>query len=130
MVSGGLALAVPSNAVERFLRGMAGQKPFLGVTTRAVEVNVDGAAAVGLLVLEVAAGSPAEAAGLLIGDVLVGAGPRGGDSPIFRSADDLGGALFEADPGDVLDLDVVRAGQRITRRVVLAGAGSGEAQAA
>ena len=61
MIVRGLGLAVPSNRVADFLkRGPAG--PRLGVTLRPVRG--------GLLVLEVAPGSPAEAASLMVGDLI------------------------------------------------------------
>ncbi len=50
MVAGGLALAVPSNAVERFL-GATGRRAYLGVTTQPVQVKLQGTPALGLLTL-------------------------------------------------------------------------------
>jgi serine protease Do len=75
MISGGLALAVPSKAVQRFLRDMA--RPQLGVTLRPVLAELGRERpkkrkVLGLLVLDVAFNSLAMAAGLKPGDVLVG----------------------------------------------------------
>ena len=60
----------------------------------------------GLLVLEVASDSPAERAGLLIGDILVGAnGARlGGDHSLPEAID-------AAARGNALQLDIVRGGE-------------------
>jgi serine protease Do len=116
MIAGGLALAVPSNAVERFLRG-GDERPYLGVSTRPVLVPVAGAHLLGLLVLDVAAGSPA-AAGLLIGDVLVGVGGRP-----FAEPADLADALDDAGPGGALHLDLIRGGRRGSVSVVIARGG-------
>jgi len=128
MIAGGLALAVPSNAVERFLRGRS-ERPYLGVSTRPVLVSVAGARLLGLLVLEVASSSPAAAAGLLIGDVLVGVGGRP-----FAEPADLAGALDDAGPGGALHLDLIRGGRRGSLSVVIARGGGGplppEAEAA
>jgi len=113
MINGGLALAVPSNAVRRFLRGQ-GQRPYLGVTTQPVLVPIGGRRAFGLLVLATDAGSPAEAAGLITGDVLVGAGERR-----FREPDDLASALYNAGTDTTLSFTLLRGGRQITRDVVI-----------
>ena len=59
MIAGGLALAVPSNSVIRFLRRGA-EGIGLGVVVRPVPA--------GVLVLEVEPGSPAARSSLMIGD--------------------------------------------------------------
>jgi len=71
MVAGELGLAVPSNAVQRFL-GYGGQRPQLGVVMQPVLVPVNGQRVGGMLVLEVTPDSPAEAAGMIVGDNLTG----------------------------------------------------------
>jgi serine protease Do len=113
LIAGGLALAVPSRLVERFLRRRRA-RPSLGVTTQPVFVTLQGQRRLGLLVLEVAAGSPAEAAGILLGDVLIGVTGR-----IFGAADDLAAALDHASPGDTLRLDLSRGGVYLSREVVV-----------
>lgn len=70
MVAGRLALAIPSNTVREFLAGPA--DAWLGVTLYPVRVPGRGAAAFGLVLLEVEPGSPAARASLLPGDILVG----------------------------------------------------------
>jgi serine protease Do len=102
MVAGGLGLAVPSNVVSRFLRHR-GRRPQIGVTTQPVLVPVNGTRVTGLLVLEVRPGSPADEAGIAMGDVLVGVSGR-----LFRGPRDL--AALQVDWGDTLRLDLVRAG--------------------
>jgi serine protease Do len=67
MIWRGIGLAVPSNAVTEFLLRGAPSRAELGVTVQAV--NWNGGA--GLLVTDVQAGSPAEAASLMLGDVLL-----------------------------------------------------------
>lgn len=113
MIAGGLALAVPANAVTRFLKART-ERRYIGVTTQPVLVPVAGGRAFGLLVLEVAPGSPAEAAGILAGDVLVG----NGGMP-FARPDTLIAALYDADPGAPIRLDLVRAGKRTVRDVTI-----------
>lgn len=113
---GGLALAVPSNTVRRFLR--EGPSTRLGVTLRPVEVPQGPA----LLVLEVEPGSAAERASLLIGDVLLGANGRR-----FRSYEDLADVL---DAGGLLRLEFLRGDRRSAREVTVQLAGGQRAEAA
>ncbi|MDQ2787451.1 MAG: trypsin-like peptidase domain-containing protein [Chloroflexota bacterium] len=123
MIAGGLALAVPSNAVERFLRGTAA-RPALGVTMRPVRLPLGGKTVFGLLIMDVAAGGPAETAGLLTGDVLIGTG-----GALFVRPDGLMHALDDAAPDDILRLDIVRGGRRIVIDARVGAAESDEAQA-
>jgi serine protease Do len=116
MIVGGLALAVPSHVVERVLND-GGKRPFLGVSTRGVHVPLEGKRVSGLLVLEVVSGSPAEKAGLLLGDVLIGVG---GD--MFKAPDDLASALGNVSAGDTLQLNLIRGGVHLTRDVVVRAA--------
>jgi serine protease Do len=122
MIAGGLALAVPSNAVERFLAG--GARPALGITMQPVRLPLDGRVVFGLLVMEAAAGSPAEAAGLLTGDTIIGTG-----GALFARPDSLMHALYTLMPGDTLRLDIVRGGRRIAVDVTLGAAEADEVQA-
>ncbi len=92
MIAGGLGLAVPSNAVRSFLQqGGAGYA--LGVTVRPIAGRWNGAAAVGLLVLEVAPRSPAAISSLMPGDLLVAV-----DGKTFTAPDDLLSALDGSRP--------------------------------
>jgi len=81
MVASGLGLAVPSDRVDAFLRGVT--RPRLGVTIRPVPS--------GLLLLELEPAGAAARASLLPGDLLVGAGGRR-----FETADDLADALDDS----------------------------------
>jgi serine protease Do len=122
MIAGGLALAVPSPVVERFRRRRE-QRPYVGVTTRPVFVSPGGRRLLGLLVLEVASGSPAEAAGILLGDVLIGVAGH-----VFSTTDDLAKRLDKATAGDALALELIRGGIHLSREVVVrAGAFAVEA---
>src|SRR2546422_520365 len=116
MVAGGLALAIPSNAVTEFLSGAGEEhgRPRLGVTIEPVLVPRGNGGLLGLLVLEVEPGSPAKAAGIAAGDVLIGAGGRSFNGPY-----DLARALRNADPASGIELDLIRGGQHVTRDVRL-----------
>jgi serine protease Do len=84
MIAGGIAVAVPSNAVERFLAGDLPGRAFLGIEGRPIPLPPALAASfaasdgTGLLVTDVAAASPAERAGLLPGDILLRVDGAGG----------------------------------------------------
>ena len=90
LVSGGIALAVPTAAVEEFVK--SGARSRLGVTVRIV--RLDRRRGAGLLIMSIENGSPAEQASLLIGDILIGtAGTR------FASAADLADTIDDAIAG-------------------------------
>ncbi len=116
MIVGGLALAVPSHAVDRVLND-GGKRPFLGVSTQGVHIPLEGKRIFGLLVLEVVSGSSAEEAGLLLGDVLIGAGGH-----MLKAPDDLASALASVSAVTTLQLKLIRGGVPLTRDVVVRAA--------
>ena len=94
VVAGATALAVSSNAVQRFL-GESVVQPFrLGVRLAAVTANADGRDFSGYLILDVLPGSAASDIGLLIGDVLV--------------------TMQQHGESDRIDITAIRAGRLIT----------------
>jgi serine protease Do len=111
MIAGGLALAVPSYTVEKFLRRV--ERPYLGVTTQPVLMPLGDKRAVGLLVVEVTPGSPAEA-DLLIGDVLIAA-----NGQPFNAPGDLVSTLHDTVSSQMLQLDLVRGGKRRSYNVAV-----------
>jgi len=122
MVAGGLALAVPSNAVADFVgRGQGAALPLrLGVTIAPVLVPENGGRVFGLLVLEVEPAGPAEVAGLMVGDVLVGADGKPLEGPY-----DLARALSHAGQAGGTagyPVELIRAGRRLTCEVFLSQA--------
>lgn len=107
MIVSGLAFAVPSHVVERFLKG-EGARGALGVSVQAVAIGgarTGAPGTIGLLVLAVDPGKAAEAAGLMLGDVLIAV-----DGTHFCATDDLLDALA---PGRTATLDVVRGGRTV-----------------
>lgn len=107
IVAGGLALAIPSRAVQSFLN-RAASTASLGVVVRPVRLkNGD----TGMLILELVPNGAAETASLLPGDILVGTG----DSR-FRNVDDLQAGIDRA-PAGLLHIDFCRGGQQTLRRV-------------
>ena len=120
---GGFILALPADAalrrrVEELARGEASERPRLGVAlapprvARRLRSAVGLAERDGLLVRAVVDGSPAAAAGLERGDLLVKAGERE-----LTTMDDLFDALDDA--GDDLALVVVRGTEERELRVPL-----------
>ena len=86
---------------------------YLGVSTQPVRLRGDGPAA-GLLVLDVSEGGPAEAAGVLVGDALVGLGEHAVADP-----HDLIAALADA-AGQASTLRVLRGGEPLDLSVDVA----------
>jgi serine protease Do len=92
VAAGGLGLAVPSEAVRRFVR-MGPETVSLGVSIHATRMKLDQRAAVGYVVLEVTPGSAADRASLMPGDVLIGTRERW-----FTDVQDLGVLLESGVP--------------------------------
>ena len=121
-LEGGLIMAVPADAalktaVDGLSRGEGAKRPRLGVALappRAAR-QLRGAVGLderdGLLVRAVQEGSPADAAGIRRGDLLVGAGGRS-----LASVDDLLDALEGA---DAVEIVVVRGAEELTLPVKL-----------
>jgi serine protease Do len=112
MVAGGLALAIPSNDVARFLANGRSHS-LLGVEVRPVRIVVRDENRVGLLILGVSAGGAASMASLMIGDALVGV-----NGVLFRSVNDLEIALQGSDER-ILNLLFLRGDRRNIRRVAV-----------
>jgi len=112
MVAGGLALAIPSNAVRDFLSA-GPANAWLGVTLHPTTVPRAGGAgkAFGLVILEVEPGSPADLASLLPGDILLGT-----EEHPFTAMEDLAGALQGGSPR-VLRVEFLRGDYSKIRRV-------------
>ena len=112
MVAAGLGLAVPANAVAQLLVGDLDQAP-LGVVVRPATVRTSGSERLGLVVLEVIAGSAAEYASLRIGDTIIGI-----EGKALRSLDDLEQAL-EGSGERLLRLQFIRGDPDKTRNVTV-----------
>jgi serine protease Do len=119
MIADGLAIAIPSQMVERFL-GSQDSQPYLGVTLQPVVLPLNRQRVFGWLILELAANSPAAASGLLVGDVVIGIAGK-----LFQFPGDLAATLNVVNPGDRLLLNLVRGGNPIEINVTLGSKGSG-----
>ena len=112
MAAGGLALAVPSNAVGQILAAGASDG-WLGITVHPVRVPRRDDNRFGLALLEVEPGSPAAQASLVPGDILLGA-----DDRAFASLEDLAQAIDGNGPR-VLRLEFLRGDYARVRRVTV-----------
>lgn len=108
----GVGFAVPSNTVKRvvdaLVAGRTVQHAYLGVS---IGTNANGTGAV---VGAVRTGSPAAAANLQRGDVVVSV-----DGKPVSSADDLTAAIGSLEPGDKVTMKVQRGGSTLTLSVTL-----------
>lgn len=122
MISDGLGLALPGNAVRRFI---ALQEPgeSLGVLMRPVPLALNGVRQLGLLLLQVVEEGCAHAASLLPGDIIIGI-----NGAAVQSVDDLERAM-EGHGERVVHLHFVR-GERTTRRTASVLLGAGRSRAA
>ncbi|MBV9269303.1 MAG: serine protease [Acidobacteriaceae bacterium] len=109
VISGGLALAIPSRAVEAFLARREPRQR-IGVTLRPVRRNRNG---LGLLILEIESGSAAERASLLPGDIIIGV-----DGDSVQHADDLQNSI-ETTTSGLVRLKFTRGGDTRAREVAV-----------
>ena len=105
MVANGLALAIPSSIVARFVARRGRPARRLGVTVEPVSMPQ-----FGLLIVELEAGGAAQMAGLQVGDILTGAESRPFEAPF-----DLALALEGSE--NVVQLDALRGGRAIVLSV-------------
>jgi serine protease Do len=107
MIFGRLALSVPSNAASGWLAGARERRPRLGVQILPVELpsflrrTNAGTPEAGLMIAAIEGGGPAERAGLLVGDVVLGVGDE-----TTHDVESLLDAMARA--GDVVRLRVMR----------------------
>jgi serine protease Do len=116
-IAGGLALAVPSATVIRFLQQVSERprlpKGGLGINLQPVAMLYNGIAAYGLRVLAVAAGSAADRAGVRRGDLLTAI-----DGQLLPSVEVWQHVLQQLAPLGRLHLAIVRHGRSCTCEVV------------
>jgi len=112
----GRAVTVPvatvNRVVEELLKKGHIARPYLGIAMQPVEVpenmrsKLPAETRVGLLVIHVENGAPAENAGALLGDVLFEVGGK-----TVEHVDEIQASLAIAKIGDVLQIRVIRAGE-------------------
>ena len=118
-----LGLSLVQNVVDDLILRGTVKRGYLGVSTQAVTLPAAAVALTGrdqlsgLLAVEVAAGSAAETAGLLLGDTIIAL-----DGEPVASVDDLRGALRHLGAGHSVALQIVRAGKLAEINAVLGAA--------
>jgi putative serine protease PepD len=108
----GVGFAVPSNTVRevvpRLESGGTVRRAYLGVKTSESQTGP------GAFVAELTPGAPAAGGGVQVGDTIVGVG----GNPVTLP-EDISAAIASRKPGDEVEIDVQRAGARVTLRVTL-----------
>jgi len=118
----GIGFAIPSYTVvsvaDQLIQSGQAQHPYLGVSvsdlTTQVSNRFDVSAESGALIAKVEPGGPAGGAGIQPGDVVTALG-----STDIRSSGDLISALRQYQPGDKVELTILRDGQRSNFNVLL-----------
>jgi serine protease Do len=107
MVAGKLALAIPSQAVERFVGGGSdrGVIAYIGVNGVVVPLRREDHPT-GFLLTEIAEGTPADRTGLIVGDVIVAIG----ETPVVDQ-ESVPAAIMRLTPGDAVTIAVLRGGE-------------------
>jgi len=120
-VAQNVGFAIPISEAAPIIEDLqAGRLPaFLGVSTRtvddAVQAELELDVSSGALIVEITPDSPAEAADLESGDVIVRIGDRG-----IETSQDVVNAVRDHDPGDQVDVVANRDGEEVTASVTLA----------
>lgn len=114
MVSGRLAFAIPSQAVERWVTGdtSGAGTAFLGVNGVAVPLRRQDYA-FGFVLTEIGEGTPADRAGLIVGDVIVAIGET-----IVTDQESVPAAVLRLRAGDAVEIRVLRGGEERAFTVV------------
>jgi S1-C subfamily serine protease len=118
----GVAVALPAATVDRVVDELLEhghmRRPFIGVAVQQVMLNPRFVARhelsrdSGLVIVSLADGSPADAAGIMIGDVLLFA-----DGQALRRPTDLLDALSAARAGAAIDVELLRGGSVVKASV-------------
>jgi S1-C subfamily serine protease len=115
----GIGFAVPIDTAKRVLptlkKGEDVERAYLGVSTTTVTPELNLRADEGALVQDVAPLGPADEGGLRPGDIIV----RMAGEPV-RGSDDVSRIVDERSPGDDVEIEVIRAGDRERVKVELA----------
>jgi S1-C subfamily serine protease len=115
----GIGFAVPIDTAKRVLptlkKGEDVERAYLGVTTATVTPEMNLRADEGALVQDVVPLGPADKGGVRPGDIVV---RMAGEE--IRGSDDISRLVDARSPGDEIDVEVIRAGEREQLKVKLA----------
>jgi S1-C subfamily serine protease len=114
----GKPITIPSSTLLRIAEEISASghvsQPYVGLVMQAVQIpeslqkKAGVAAAVGLLVMHVEPGGPADSGGVLLGDLLLEM-----DGRAFGELDDLSDAVRRKGPGQDVQTALIRGGQRL-----------------
>ncbi|MDO8749637.1 MAG: trypsin-like peptidase domain-containing protein [Dehalococcoidia bacterium] len=131
----GVGFAIPVNTAKNILAQLLNnttvKRPWLGISGVAISPDLSDQLGIttprGIYIVAVAAGSPAEQAGLRGGGSGADGGPGTGgdiitaaDGRLLRAVEDLVAYFNSLRPGDTVSLTLIRNGQTLQVRVVLA----------
>lgn len=120
----GYGFAIPINLVKKTAKDLIAygkvRRPMLGVQLKSGMDETEARALglpkpEGVLVQDILAGSPAEAAGVKPGDVILAV-----DGKNVNAANEIQTLIAEMEPGDVVTLSIFRSGETISKKVKLA----------
>jgi serine protease Do len=108
MVAGRLSLAIPSQAVERFVSGAAAGEGgvYLGVVGVLVELRRPDQE-IGFLLTQIDDGTPADRAGLILGDIVIAIGETA-----VTDQESVPAAVLRLKAGEAVTVRVLRGGER------------------
>jgi len=122
-IAGGDPVAIPASAidgiVDRLLSGVSVRRAYLGISTQPVELQeslrqrLGVQQSLGLMLLGLEPGAPAEGAGLLVGDIVLSIGGRA-----IEDGEALQMALGPAAVGVPTPIQIIRAGRLVHADVV------------
>ena len=115
----GLGFAIPISDVEDIIQsiinyGYVANRPYLGITVGQIASNDYYGAVAGVYISEVDAGGPAEAAGILPGDIVVSL-----DGVAINYSDDIIDVRDQHLPGDEITVVVERNGHEVELNLVI-----------
>jgi S1-C subfamily serine protease len=121
-LAGGAALAIPSSVAWRTAETLTKQgsikRGYLGISSQPVQLaesqRAGWSSELGLLIIRVEPGSPADKGGLLIGDILVGL-----DGQALNDTDDLQSLLSGDRVGKPVPVQVIRGGALQTLQITI-----------
>jgi serine protease Do len=107
MVSGRLGMAIPSAAVERFVAGLVpgGAHAYLGVNG-VIAALPGGSQPFGFVLTDVIDGTPADRAGLMIGDVILSIA-----GAAIVDQESIPAAMLRVQPGQEVEIGLTRGGE-------------------
>ena len=110
----GLGFAIPINSIKSVIEslinyGVVVGRPYLGVTVNQVREGAYNGAVPGVYIADLPEGGPGDAAGLMVGDMIVSM-----DGVEIETSDDIIGVRDSHEVGDEISVVVIRDGEEIT----------------